>query len=119
MLVLNSSWCVGHSTQVDATDVVCSYSSLCSEAWPLMGRLIGLVIAVYRCRRHELGWVLDPDGRFLCFGIFIAWLAALYIFNCVLGQLPFLTVFVLRQLTLLGGLLDSFSLVASLYGVYL
>ena len=83
-----------------------------------MGRLIGLVLLVYRCR-YELGWVLDPDGRFLCLGIFIALLAALYLSNCVLGQLPFLTVLVLRQLTFAGGWLVSFSLVASLHGGYL
>ena len=82
-LVLNSSCCVGHSGGSD--DVVCSYSSLCSEAGPLMGRLIGLVLTVYRCRGYEPGWVLDPDERFLYSGIFIALLAALYLFNCVLG----------------------------------
>ena len=49
----------------------------------------------------------------------VARLAAFYIFNCVLGQFPFLTVLVLCQLTCSGGLLDSFSLVASWYGVYL
>ena len=48
----------------------------------------------------------------------VARLAALYSLG-VLGQLPFLTVLVLCQLTCSGGLLDSFSLVASLHGVYL
>ena len=49
----------------------------------------------------------------------VARLAAFYICNCVLGQFPFLTVLVLCQLTCSGGLLYSFSLVASWYGVYL
>ena len=87
--------------------VILSYSFLCSEA--SCGRLIGLVLSVYRCRRYELGWVLNPDERFLCLGIFTALLAALYLFNCVLGQLPFLAVLVLCQLTCSGGWLDGFS----------
>ena len=70
--------CVGHKLWLVCgtfhdgccDDVVRSYSSLCSEAGPLLERLMGLVLAVYRCRRYELGWVLDPDERFLCFGIF-------------------------------------------------
>ena len=49
----------------------------------------------------------------------VARLAAFYLLTCVLGQLPFLAVLVLCQLTCSGGLVDSFSLVASLYGVYL
>ena len=77
------------------------------------------MLSVYICRRYELGWVLNPDERFLGLGIFIALLAALYLFNCVLCQLPLLTELVLRQLTCSGGWLDSFSLVASLDGVYL
>ena len=77
------------------------------------------MLSVYRCRRYELGWVLNPDERFLCLGIFVALLAAFYLFHCMLGQLPFLTVLVLRQLTFAGGWFDSFSLAASLYGVYL
>ena len=67
------------------------------------------MLSVCRCRRYELGWVLNPDERFLCLGIFTALLAALYLFNCVLGQLPFLTVLVLCQLTCSGGWLDRFS----------
>ena len=50
---------------------------------------------------------------------FSALLAAVYLFNCVLGQLPLLTVLFNRQLTFVGGWLDKFSLVASLHGVYL
>ena len=46
----------------------------------------------------------------------VARLAAFCIFNCVLGQLPFLMVLVLCPLTCSGGLVDSFSLVASLLG---
>ena len=34
--------------------------------------LIELVLSVYRRRRYELGWVLNPDERFLCLGIFTA-----------------------------------------------
>ena len=48
----------------------------------------------------------------------VARLAALYSLS-VLGQLPFLMVLVLCPLTCSGGLVDSFSLVASLDGVYL
>ena len=81
---------------------------------------MGLVLAIYRCHKYEIGWVLDPDERFLCLGISCCLVGSFfYIFNCVLGQLPFLMVLVLCPLTCSGGLVDSFSLVASLYGVYL
>ena len=65
-----------------------------------------------------------PGGRSILFPVYwlFYWTLVLITFHVVLGvldQLPFLMVLVLCHLTCLGGLLDRFSLVASLYEVYL
>ena len=60
----------------------------------------------------KLGWVLH-------FGIFVALLVAMYFYMCVGSVVGLFSCVVWSLVNMFGGWLDSFSLVASLHGVYL